>query len=1562
MWQFSNGRGVRKTRRQRSLQVIESCESRLLLAATLVKDINTQPSIDANRISAGVDVNGVLYFTAADNTHGEELWRTDGTQAGTWMVHDVAPGSGHAEIQNLTNVNGTLFFTAGRRSDLSLWKSDGTSAGTIMLADLNPTDYDGEATYLTAVGGDLFFAAAPYYGPFSLWKSDGTVEGTKVVNAAPSSGDRFLYALTNVGGTLFFTANDGTAGYELWKSDGTTTGTKMVRDVNAGSNSSDPRSLTNHNGVLYFSADDAANGRELWKSDGTEAGTVRVTDIGAGSVSGNVEDVVSVGSQVFFEARPGASPFPELWVTDGTSGGTLQMRTFDGTGSRFDMDNLVNANGTLMFSARTSLEGRELWKSNGTIAGTQLVKDIVTGSGSSAPYDLMWAGGLLYFVASDAAGGRELWRSDGTTAGTTPLTGAPLGTPSNFVGELAALGSKLFFYAYTPQNDAVMWSTDGTVGGTAVFLDSMPGTGHGYPGIGTGAVEISGQLFFVVQGGTRQGGILERELWKSDGTAAGTLQVIAADGTFNSLRFLTNFNGTLFFHATGLAGGDGLWKSDGTAAGTSLVKQLDWIDSSGFDAPDYMQVVNDKLMFWGDDGVHGLELWTSDGTEAGTRMVLDINPGPAGTSVFGAENLNGILYFSAAHPVTGPELWRSDGTEAGTYVVRDIDPIDSNQQGSFTRVGNTLFFTASTTSAGRELWKTDGTEVGTVLVKDLIPGANSSYPYHLTNVSGTLFFLAADGTGAFDLWKSDGTDAGTVRLQSFNTYGGPLSNVNGTLFFAASKNNTGDELWKSDGTVAGTVLVKDIRPGAQASNPQSFVVADGRLFFEANDGVHGLELWVSDGTESGTYLVEDLAPGTGDPSIFAMHVVGDNLLFAATDEARGSELWRMSVNASPTGLQLSTTSLAENLPVGTVIGDFTTTDANVSDSFTYELVAGTGDDDNPRFSIVGTQLFTTEVFNYEVVSSYTIRVRTTDRGGESFERSFTISVTDANDAPTSVQLLNQVTSLLDDTSTATRIRLADIVVTDDLLGVNGIALTGPDALLFEVHQASLWLKAGTRLNAAVQQRLSVTVSVDDSAVGGSPDQSTPFELTLTVSKPKLSGPSPVTMLPRPEITWVPVPGAVRYEIWINNDSTQTARVHLATSTVPRYVPNETLGIGNYSVWVRAIDGSNAATAWSARYRFRINSPIAFRQGVSQQNSSQPFIHWNDMPGAITYDLWIDNLSTGASQVIRERSLTGSFWRSNTILPIGDYRAWIRGVDASGIAASWSRSEDFRVMPAPTALSPSGPVLNQQPLFTWNSVPGAVRYELTIRDRNTGTIAVNEPGLTTNSWSPPSSMVSGPYRWWVTAVSAQGIQTFASVPADIWIGGRPNLLGPNGSSTDTTPLFRWSVVSDASRYELFVSRVGTQASVVINRTDLTEASFSPLTPMPAGQYRYWVRAIAGSGANVLISPWSMMGEFQIVDSGELGDSLLDTPHFAVQLNLNDALNGIRSQQEVVTESKQVVPDDSTSQEPSFLPITESGHDSKDVLPLNPNALPVVAQIDDVMIQIARTGLDVRRRNS
>src|SRR5439155_1715482 len=132
--------------------------------------------------------------------------------------------------QDLTNVNGTLYFTANEgKHGRELWKSDGTATGTVLVKDINK-------------------------GQSSSYPRD----------------------LTNLNGTLFFSANDGTHGGELWKSDGTDTGTVLVKDINPGTNAtngfplgSDPEFLTNASGTLYFSADDGAHGRELWKSDGT---------------------------------------------------------------------------------------------------------------------------------------------------------------------------------------------------------------------------------------------------------------------------------------------------------------------------------------------------------------------------------------------------------------------------------------------------------------------------------------------------------------------------------------------------------------------------------------------------------------------------------------------------------------------------------------------------------------------------------------------------------------------------------------------------------------------------------------------------------------------------------------------------------------------------------------------------------------------------------------------------------------------------------------------------------------------------------------------------------------------------------------------------------------------------------------------------------------------------------------------------------------------------------------------------------------------------------------------
>ena len=206
----------------------------------MVKDI--VPGAGEPNLANFTNVNGTLFFTANDGIHGNELWKSDGTDAGTVMVRDINPGRpspGHQSLDDpsgLTNVNGTLFFSADDGVHGSeLWKSDGTAAGTTMVKDIAPGGFIGyyggyyvrssNPGSLINVNGTLFFGASSINGgPPDLWKSDGTAEGTirllwTVVGGEP----------TNVNGTLFFRAADSSSGAELWKSDGTVGGTTLVR-------------------------------------------------------------------------------------------------------------------------------------------------------------------------------------------------------------------------------------------------------------------------------------------------------------------------------------------------------------------------------------------------------------------------------------------------------------------------------------------------------------------------------------------------------------------------------------------------------------------------------------------------------------------------------------------------------------------------------------------------------------------------------------------------------------------------------------------------------------------------------------------------------------------------------------------------------------------------------------------------------------------------------------------------------------------------------------------------------------------------------------------------------------------------------------------------------------------------------------------------------------------------------------------------------------------------------------------------------------------------------------
>jgi ELWxxDGT repeat protein len=467
---------------------------------------------------------------------------------------------------------------------------------------------------------------------------------------------------------------------------------------------------------------------------------------------------------------------------------------------------------------------------------------------------------------------------------------------------------------------------------------------------------------------------------------------------------------TVFFAAYTDDGGTELWKSDGTSAGTALVKDIypgsytdTYTDDGGVvhtytepnsSGPSGFVALSGSVFFSAYDPAHGREVWKTDGTPAGTVLVKDINPGPAGSSYgygeyygsYGNEFAvaSGTLYFAANDADHGQELWRSDGTAAGTALLKDITPgtttetytddqgiehtytwPNSSDLADFSAAGTTVFFSNWDETTGRELWKSDGTAGGTAFVKDIHPGTysytdtwtddegvehtetftypNSGSPRPVSAIGNTLFFSADDGTNGRELWKSDGTAVGTTLVKDIypgtstytytddegvehtDTYTNQsdphgLASAGATFYFSARDDAHGRELWRSNGTAAGTVLVKDVNPGSgsgtysYSSETGAGTMIGSTLFFRGYDPDHGGELWSSDGTAGGTALVQDLYPGTStdtynghtytypnSSSPSGFAAVGTALFFSGADAAHGRELWVRGVGEPATG-------------------------------------------------------------------------------------------------------------------------------------------------------------------------------------------------------------------------------------------------------------------------------------------------------------------------------------------------------------------------------------------------------------------------------------------------------------------------------------------------------------------------------------------------------------------------------------------------------------------------------------------------------------------------------------
>jgi ELWxxDGT repeat protein len=419
---------------------------------------------------------------------------------------------------------------------------------------------------------------------------------------------------------------------------------------------------------------------------------------------------------------------------------------------------LLDVRGTLYFVADDGVTGAELWKSDGTVDGTVRVSDIAPGPAGSSPESLFNFNGTLVFTADDGVHGRELWKSDGTKDGTVLVKDVFAGVDGSAPASFVVMKNRLYFAADDGVHGRELWTSDLTESGTSLVKDIRPGPDGSNPDSIINqtytAMRVDADSYVYVFDGTlyfaADDGVAGREVWRSDGTDAGTVlfldmrpgpegsdpkNFIAHDGD-GSFSFVADdgVHGVAPWGSLGLGIGDGTWMMGGIPTGADGKA----VSYSSIDRDGNFAVFADA---------DGEEPWAV--TSFGAQKIQDIRPGPLGSSPRSIIQALGGAVFSADDGASGRELWMTANhvdPSPGAHRVADIAPgaAGSDPQWITEVSGLTVAFSADDGVHGRELWASDGTAAGTRMIADIVPGAAGSDPAQLT-VSGTLLFFTAAG-------------------------------------------------------------------------------------------------------------------------------------------------------------------------------------------------------------------------------------------------------------------------------------------------------------------------------------------------------------------------------------------------------------------------------------------------------------------------------------------------------------------------------------------------------------------------------------------------------------------------------------------------------------------------------------------------------------------------------------------------------------------------------------------------------------------------------------------------
>ncbi len=402
-----------------------------------------------------------------------------------------------------------------------------------------------------------------------------------------------------------------------------------------------------------------------------------------------------------------------------------------------------------------------------------------------------------------------------------------------------------------------------------------------------------------------------------------------------------------------------------------------------------------------------------------------------------------------------------DGAVVGTFETSDEDNGDTftyqlvtgdvpNDNDAFTIVGDSLrinsspdFETQSSYSIRVQTTDSDRlsySEALTINVNDV-----PEPPTDIVLSNSSINSNSDDGAvvGTFETTDPDIGDSFTYRLVSgmadnndvFSISGNQLRINSSPDFETQSSYSIRVQTTDSDGLSYSEALTISVNNIIDES-PTDLVLSNRNIDENSASGSVVGTFSTTDPDEGDTFTYQ-LVSGAGADNNAAFTIVGDQLrinsspnfetqssyiIRVQTTDFAGvsytvpekSKAFMINVNdvaESPTDIVLSNRRINSNSPSGAVVGTFSTTDPDVSDSFTYQLVSSAGADNNAAFTIVGDQLRINSSPDFETQSSYLIRVQTTDFAGASYtvpekSEAFMINVNDVAESPTDLVLSN----------------------------------------------------------------------------------------------------------------------------------------------------------------------------------------------------------------------------------------------------------------------------------------------------------------------------------------------------------------------------------------------------------------------------------------------------------------------------------------------------------------------------------------------------------------------------